>query len=413
MRTSHLTRAAGALAPVVLLAALLVGCDTDDPRAGCAWMKDQAPGPRAGATVLLMDRSASVLGAGGPDYSGAADALLRKRVAAGDTFSLGTFAGAPGDVDWAFRKRSADWKRSARGSGGQKSNRDHAVGCLTEDLTTAQHAVPAHGGTDVLGALATGVALLRGVEGSRRLVVLSDGLSTTGCADLRQAAFGSEEEIKAIASVCATKGEFSELPDLTGVDVTFVGLGQSAEDQPSANQGQRAWLARLWRTLCERAGGTAASCTAVDTPVGPAPTPHATGPVPADPTVPYRDGRSRTYPLPGAALFDTGSAELRPTATAPLADIAVRARTTPGLDRVEVDGYVDPRGGSGNDRSLSQSRANAVAEVLAEHGVPRARVHALGQGVSPGCPASRSTDDMSAKERLQCDRRVDIRVFWK
>ncbi|MFJ8489371.1 OmpA family protein [Streptomyces sp. NPDC094038] len=413
MRTSGLARAAGALAPVVLLAGLLVGCDADDPRAGCAWMKDRAPGPGAGSTVLLVDGSASVLGAGGPDYSGAADTLLRQRVTAGDTFSLGTFAGAPGDVDWAFRKRSADWKRSAQGSGRQNSNRDKAIKCLTEDVATAQHAVPVHGGTDVLGALATGVGLLQDVAGPRRLVVLSDGLSTTGCADLRQADFGSEAEIKAIASVCATKGEFSELPDLTGVDVTFMGLGHSAKGQPSADQGERAWLARLWRTLCERAGGTTASCTAVDTPVGSAPTPHATGTVPADPRVPYHDGRSRTYPLPGAALFDAGSAELRPTATAPLTDIAVRARTAPGLDRVEVDGYVDPRGGSGNDRSLSQSRANAVAEVLVGHGVPRTRVDAHGRGVSPGCPADRSTDDMSAKERLQCDRRVDIRIFWK
>ncbi|MEV5953674.1 OmpA family protein [Streptomyces sp. NPDC051987] len=413
MRTSRATRAAGVLAPVVLLAGLLVGCGADDPRAGCAWMKDQAPGSGAGGTVLLVDGTASVRGADGPDYSGAVDALVRQRVQAGDTFSLGTFAGAPGDVDWAFQKRSADWRRSARASGRRNSNRDHAVTCLTEDVTTAQHAVPGRAGTDVLGALATGVGLLQGVQGPRRLVVLTDGLSTTGCADLRQAAFGSESEIKAIASVCATRGEFSELPDLTGVGVTFVGLGHSAGDQPSADRTQRAWLARLWKTLCARAGGTGTSCVAADTPVGSAPAPDATGPVPGDPRVPYQDGRSRTYPLPGAALFDTDSAGLRPAATAPLTEIAVRARTTPGLDRVEVDGYVDPRGGSGNDRSLSQSRADAVARALVQHGVPGARVEAHGRGVSPGCPVDGSTADMSAKERLQCDRRVDIRIFWK
>ncbi|MFJ9559795.1 OmpA family protein [Streptomyces fuscichromogenes] len=413
MRASGITRAAWALTPAVLLVGLLSGCGADDPRAGCSWMNDQALAPGAGGTVVLVDSSASVRGTGAPDYSGAVDALLTKRVEAGDTFSIGTFAGAPGDVDWTFQKRSADWKKSARSSVRQKSNRDNAVTCLAEDVATAQHAVPAHGGTDVLGALATGVGLLQGVSGPRRLVVLSDGLSTTGCADLRQAAFGSASEIKAIASVCATRGEFSELPDLTGVDVTFVGLGHSAGDQPSANQVQRAWLARLWKTLCERAGGTEASCAAADTPVGSKASPHSTGPVPADPKVPYHDGRSRTYPLPGAALFDTDSAGLRPAATAPLTDIAVRARTTPGLDHVEVDGYVDPRGGSGNDRSLSQSRADAVAEVLVDHGVSGARVEAHGRGVSPGCPADRSTDEMSAKERLQCDRRVDIRIFWK
>ncbi|OQR59496.1 hypothetical protein B6E66_35235 [Streptomyces maremycinicus] len=417
MRTSLVARAAGSLAPVVLLAGLLAGCGTDDPKAGCDWMKDQAPASDAGGTVILVDGSASVRGsasdAGGLDYAPAIDALLKERVQAGDTFSVGTFAGTPGDVDWVYRNRSADWKRSARSSGNRESNRDGAIGCLTDDVTTAQRAVPAKGGTDVLAALGTGVGLFHDVEGPRRLVVLSDGLSTAGCADLRPAVFGAEAEIEAIVSVCATQGEFAELPDLGGVDVTFVGLGHSAGEQPSANQAQRAWLARLWKTLCERAGGTGTTCITSDTPVGSAHAPDSTGQVPADPVVPYRDGRSRTYPLPGAALFDTDSARLRPAATAPLTGIAVRARTTPGLDRVEVDGYVDPRGGSGNDRSLSQSRADAVAEVLVAHGVPESHVSAYGRGVSPGCSAIRSTEDMSAQERLQCDRRVDVRVFWK
>ncbi|MFB6579129.1 OmpA family protein [Streptomyces sp. NPDC056402] len=417
MRTSAVTRAVGSLAPVGLLALLLTGCGTDDPRTGCTWMKDQDPAPRAGNTVILVDGSASVRGAasgaGGPDYAPAVDALLEERVEAGDTFSVGTFAGAPGDVDWTVQKRSANWKESARNSGNQKANRDAAIRCLAEDVTTAQHVVPARGGTDVLAALTTGAGLLQDVEGPRRLVVLSDGLSTGGCADLRQATFDSETEVKAIASVCATKGEFSELPDLSGVNVTFVGLGHSAGAQPSANQAQRAWLSRLWTSLCERAGATGASCTTSDAPVGSAPAPAATGPVPADPVVPYRDGRSQTYALPGAALFDTDSARLRPAAVEPLTDIAVRARTTPGLDRVEVDGYVDLRGGSGNDRSLSQSRADAVAEVLVERGVPRSSVAAYGRGVSPGCPSDRPTGDAPAHERLQCDRRVDIRIFWK
>ncbi|WP_329098061.1 OmpA family protein [Streptomyces sp. NBC_01439] len=417
MRTSAVTRTIGSLAPVGLLALLLAGCGTDDPRTGCAWMKDQDPAAGAGSTVILVDGSASVRGAAsgaeGPDYGRAVDTLLEEGVEAGDTFSVGTFAGAPGDVDWTFRKRSANWKESARNSGNQKANRDAAIRCLAEDVTTAQRVVPARGGTDVLAALTTGAGLLQDVEGPRRLVVLSDGLSTNGCADLRQAAFDSEADVKAIASVCATKGEFSELPDLSGIGVTFVGLGHSAGAQPSANQAQRAWLSRLWTSLCERAGATGANCIASGAPVGSAPAPAATRPVQADPVVAYRDGRSQTYSLLGAALFDTDAARLRPAAMEPLTDIAVRARTTPGLDRVEVDGYVDLRGGSANDRSLSKSRADAVVEVLVEHGVPRSSVEAYGRGVSPGCPSDRSTEDMSAGERLQCDRRVDIRIFWK
>ncbi|MFD3470430.1 hypothetical protein ACFWWM_29530 [Streptomyces sp. NPDC058682] len=48
MRTSAGTRAVGSLAPVGLLALLLTGCGTDDPRTGCTWMEDQDPAPPRG-----------------------------------------------------------------------------------------------------------------------------------------------------------------------------------------------------------------------------------------------------------------------------------------------------------------------------------------------------------------------------
>ncbi|KIE23942.1 hypothetical protein LK08_27320 [Streptomyces sp. MUSC 125] len=424
-RAPATVRAVGVLAAVSTLVGLLTGCEADEPRAGCAWMETQAPAVEAGSTVILVDGSASVRGTKRPDYGQAVKAVLQERVEAGDTFSLGTFGGASGDINWAYRKRSANWKASAKNPANQGGHRDAAVGCLADDVTAAQRAVPADGGTDILAALAAGIGLFDKVKGPRRLLVLSDGLSTTGCADLRAAQFGSEQEIKAIASVCAAKGAYSELPDLHGIGVTFVALGHSAGGQPSANRAQRTWLGRLWTTLCVRGGGAAASCTSSDTPVDTAssatlgqtragaPPSASTASVPADPLVSYGNGHSRTYPLPGAALFDTLSARVRPSAVPALTDIADRARTTPGLDRVEVEGYVDPRGGSDNNQSLSQRRADAVGEVLVEHGVPQSRVKAYGRGVSPGCPQDVATDSMSRGQRLQCDRRVDIRIIRK
>ncbi|MFR0353192.1 OmpA family protein [Streptomyces sediminimaris] len=408
-------RTAAALVVGTLLAGLVVGCGSDGSKDGCVWMKKASPADGAGSTVVLVDGSASVRGsksgADAPDYRRAVHELLSERVEKGDTFFIGTFGGASDAIPWTLDGRSADWKASAHNKHNQQANRDRAVECLADDVTTAQRRGPADGGTDLLAALATATAEFRGDEGERRVVVLSDGLSNAGCSDLRSAQFGSEQEIASIVSVCAAQGAYQKLPDLHGVEVTFLGLGRSAGTQPSANRSQRAWLSDLWKEMCVRAGGTAQTCTASSTPVGAAPLAVSGRPNRDDPVVPYGDGLSRTYSLSGAALFRPDSARVLPTATPTLTDLAVRARTTPGLDRVVVDGYVDPRGPRGNDRSLSRARADAVARVLVAHGVPGSRVEAHGLGVSPGCPAGTSAEHLSRAELLRCDRRVDIRIL--
>lgn len=408
--------AAVAVVGVLTATTLLTGCEEEDKRAGCAWTETQAPTAEAGSTVVLVDGSASVhvkkAGARGPDYGQTIGELLDEEDEQGETVSIGTFGGAKGDVVWTVQEQPGDWKKSNENPHNQELNRRAANGCLRDDLATAQRTRPVDGGTDVLAALSAGAEMLGDAEGERRLLVLSDGLSTTGCADLRGVRFGSAQDIKSVVSVCGAQGEFSELPRLSGVKVTFVGLGHSAGGQPSADAAQRAWLRKLWTTLCERAGGT---CDAEDASVmaeSPAPAPPGS---PGEPVVRYGNSRSRTITLPGAALFDTDSPRLRPTAVPTLADVAATASTTPSLDRVVVNGYVDPRGGTGNDRELSQDRADAVREVLVDHGVPASRVTAHGRGRSPGCPETeeKAVEDMTRAQRLQCDRRVDIEIIRK
>ncbi|MEU0215729.1 OmpA family protein [Streptomyces sp. NPDC006265] len=416
MSAARRLSAAVAVVGVLTAATLLTGCEEEDKRAGCAWTKTQAPTAEAGNTVVLVDGSASVrvkkAGARGPDYGQTVDELLDKEDEQGETVSIGTFGGPAGDIVWTVQERPGDWKESNDNPRNQELNRQGANDCLRDDLATAQRTRPVDGGTDVLAALAAGAEMLSDAKGERRLLVLSDGLSTTGCADLRGARFGSAQDIKSIVSVCAARGEFSELPRLSGVKVTFVGLGNSAGGQPSADTAQRLWLRELWTTLCERAGGT---CDAEDSSVmAESPAPARPG-SPGEPVVRYGDSRSRTIMLPGAALFDTDSPRLRPGAVPTLADVAATARTTPSLDRIVVNGYVDPRGGSGNDRELSQDRADAVREVLVDHGVAASRVTAHGGGRSPGCPETEETaaGDMTREQRWQCDRRVDIEIIRK
>ncbi|MEW2072849.1 OmpA family protein [Streptomyces sp. NPDC013433] len=412
-------RAVSALGALAVVLGGLTGCSADDPREGCHWMDDQSVADGADATVILVDGTTSTRGggsgAGDVDYGPLIGDLLDEDGKSNQVISIGTFGGSGGEVEWTVQRRSADWRRSNDNASNQEDNREDANRCLEDDITAARRVVPAGEGTDVLAGLAAGAEMFDGVRGERRLLVLTDGLSTTGCADLTSARFGSAQDLKSIVSVCGTQGEFGELPDLRGVRVTFMGLGHSAGGQPSADSARRAWLGKLWKALCERAGAGQGSCVVGKAPVSRAGESgeHTGGALPDDPVVSFGEGGARTYTLSGAALFATDSARLRDKAEPALVELAVTARTTPSLDRVEVHGYVDPRGTRANDRELSQARADTVADKLVEHGVPAARVKAYGEGVSPGCPADAAEKSGTREQRLQCDRRVDVKIIGK
>ncbi|MGW7634711.1 OmpA family protein [Streptomyces decoyicus] len=400
---------AGALV-TVLTAGLLSACG-DAPRLdACAWMKE--PVDAAGRTVVLVDDSASVRGrTAGRDYAHSIGRLLADVVDRKDMVSVGSFSGDSAQITWIAKDRSTDWIKDNDNAINQKKRKQQAADCLTDLVGKAESAAPRSGGSNVLAALTAGVSSLDAASGSRSLLVLTDGLSTTGCADLRAAAFRDTSEINAIARVCAAR---DETPSLTGVDLTLAGLGQPATDQPAPTAAQRTWLTALWRKLCGAAGPAArgTSCTLAPTAVGTAGQRAPDRKPPQDPVIRYADDRPETYQLPGAALFDTNSSTVRPQALPLLNDVAVRARTTPG-SRVAVLGYVDPRGRPDNNQQLSQARANAVKKVLTGLGVTRVTAH--GRGLPTGCskPADAAGGRMTAEEKLQCDRRVDIEIIRK
>lgn len=401
---------AGALG-AALMAGLLGACGEQPRLDPCAWMKQ--PADSAGRTVVLVDASSSVRGSdAGRDYAHSIGALLTSVVERKDTVSVGSFSGDSAQISWIAKDRSADWVKDNNNEINQKTRKQQAVSCLTGLVGKAERAVPRSGGSNVLAALTAGASSLEGASGSRSLLVLTDGLSTTGCADLRAAAFRDRSEIKAITRVCAAR---DETPALTGVHLTLAGLGQPATGQPAPTAAQRTWLGHLWRALCgagrKAAHGT--SCTLAPTAIGTAEGRRRPGKKsPQDPAVHYAQDRPQTYELPGAALFDTNSSTVRPQALPLLNDVAVSARTTPG-SRVVVSGYVDPRGRPDNNHRLSQARADAVKDVLTGLGVERVTAH--GRGLPTGCakPDHSAGGRMTAEDKLQCDRRVDIEITRK
>ncbi|MFF7243041.1 OmpA family protein [Embleya sp. NPDC008237] len=373
-----------------------------------------------GRTVILVDTSASLRGTSpttpGRDGARALTDLVARVVADKDIVAVGAFGGSS-DIAWIRQGMTTDWAKGIANGTNRNNRRQQALDCLTATITETRESVPRQGGTDVLAALRAGGTGFANAGAGRRLIVLTDGLTTSGCADLRPAGFREDSEIDAVSRVCLERQEITERT-LASVRTVLVGLGQPAEGQPTPTAAQSAWLKRLWLRLCTDAHPTPAvegDCVAPDTPLtneSKAPTASVTPP--ADPVVRFGQNRRTTYPLSQVALFAPGSPTVLPQARPQLEDIAVRVRSVPGAE-VQVHGYVDPRGDPGNNQRLSQDRAEAVKAVLGELGMTN-NVTAYGHGVANDCPqpiaeAPNTGSTNAADRELQCRRRVDVVVI--
>lgn len=80
------------------------------------------------------------------------------------------------------------------------------------------------------------------------------------------------------------------------------------------------------------------------------------------------DAPSGLEGLSGDVLFRTGSAELTPVMSQQVQSLAQALAKSPGL-KIRLDGYADPRGTEQDNLQLSESRANAVRDLLLAAGV--------------------------------------------
>ena len=83
--------------------------------------------------------------------------------------------------------------------------------------------------------------------------------------------------------------------------------------------------------------------------------------------------------LPQDILFATDSANLRPDLTSDLGAVAQSLLNYPATT-VQVIGHTDNTGSASYNQDLSQRRAQTVADILREDGVPGGRIIAIGRG---------------------------------
>lgn len=114
-----------------------------------------------------------------------------------------------------------------------------------------------------------------------------------------------------------------------------------------------------------------------------------------------RIGDNITLNMPGNVTFATNSSDLSPAFFDVLTSVT---KVLKEFDKtvVEVAGHTDSTGSDSYNQTLSERRANSVAQYLQSHGIRSERVLTLGMG------ESRPIADNGTADGRQANRRVEI-----
>ncbi|MGW4110569.1 OmpA family protein [Actinosynnema sp. NPDC004786] len=323
-------------AAVVLVAASCAACG-DSPREATTvriGVTASANEPRVALTKTVVDRLAEAV-----DRGVTRVVVYRQGDASGSAYS---------DEDFTVRDGNDLETDAAARELGFEQNLNRLAGRLSELGGTSEDLDP----LSVLADMAT-------AAGPAVLVLQSSGLQTTDPIDLTRLGLDFD-----IASVVASVPD-DALPELTGKDVIFSGLGQAVGDQPPLPPAARDALVELWLGICAKFG--AKSCTNDPEPVpGGASIGRADVPVVDIGEVVHQDALVH---LPNSVLFKAGSDELAAGAREVLEEVARKFdnRTTARViartaSSASPEAAID----------LTQRRGRRVVSALTELGVSRA-----------------------------------------
>ncbi|GAB3370201.1 OmpA family protein [Azotobacter armeniacus] len=116
-----------------------------------------------------------------------------------------------------------------------------------------------------------------------------------------------------------------------------------------------------------------------------------------------RQGDDIKLIMPGNITFATGSAEIASNFYTPLNDLATSFKQY-DQNSIEIIGHTDSTGSYQNNLSLSQRRAQSVANYLVAQGVTGARVSTRGAG--PDMPVASNATESGRSQ----NRRVEINL---
>jgi outer membrane protein OmpA-like peptidoglycan-associated protein len=101
--------------------------------------------------------------------------------------------------------------------------------------------------------------------------------------------------------------------------------------------------------------------------------------------------------------FANGKAELGPDAKAAIRKVADGLKAYTGDYTLEISGHTSSVGGKALNKSLSKLRADAVAGVLVEAGIPASRITTVGMGPDKPIAPNSSKDGQAKNRRVEID----------
>ena len=233
---------------------------------------------------------------------------------------------------------------------------------------------------DLLAAIQLGARSLKKATGERHLLIMDSGLSTKGYIDFTEHLFR--------ASAPAVIGQLADhkaLPDLTQIQIDWVGLGDVCDPQEALTPGDLHALQELWRQILSAAGAAGVTFH----PDLPGAVSHASADLPYVTPVPISKdqslitdlhtplilGQDKILFLANRAVFADQTA-----AVATLQPVVGYLGSQPHM-RIVLAGTTATAGSRESCRALGLARAQAVRQTLIDMGLDPGQIaDAVGLG---------------------------------
>ena len=361
MRARRVVRAASLAGA---LGVILTACSSDPPPA--ATIESQCPhvvGPLVIATGRANSPAVSTSAIGSESNLAAAD---------GSAISVIDTGGDPTVL------ATVDFKRTAGNEMAAKADSETRGRVLADAL---ENVAPTQPEANPLKALTVAARQIHGSATNGTVILADSGVQTVDPLDYRTEglAFADPQEVAA-----RLKAD-GELPDLTGVTVHFVGLGDTAPPQEEPSTAGRTNLQEQWKAIALAAG---AACVAVepqplsgDAPLSEPSVAVVALPSPVTPTLTPTPEAEIKFTADTIAFKSESSELVDPTAAKKaLADVAKQLVDNPR--QVTLTGTTATFGPEAGRIELSQERADAVKDLLVDMGVSAGNITTVGVGTN-------------------------------
>jgi OOP family OmpA-OmpF porin len=254
---------------------------------------------------------------------------------------------------------------------------DAVTSKIQDTRATSPHA-------DVLDALNVAAGAIRSACSHGGTIFLED----SGLQDVQPLDFATRGLLTALPpDVVSFLRSEHEIPNLDGITVVLVGVGDTAPPQQPLAIGQQTHLRAIWSAIITAGGGRVETDPSPRDDPAPSDVPPVDLiPVPSLASWPGAHEPSFTLPDTGPVGFQPNKANFRdPSAARAALGILAQYLLENPAARIELTGTTARWGGDAWDETLSSQRANTVKAALISLGVGAAQVLAHGVGWRSPC----------------------------